>query len=482
MSMELESKIKAALADIDSFQTDDCLDTDIIGHYVENTMDDQGREAVEKHLHSCLYCLKQLNDMTALQHFQRQAVTKRHKEQQSLANVLTFVEKLREFFNFTVNPWRFSAIGLATAWVIFIASSFVLRQAGHEAGFPQLNRDAFVKIQALNEAGSILSEQQGVVVGSDGLIASSLSHLAGASKLRITLKDGNTRDISQIWKDENKNLAVLKTDANALTSIPLGEITEIVGKKIYAVTDFAVSGIKISEAVASDIKEQSSRRNDGGGNEGGDRFIQVTTQADTIFKGAIVDEKGNLLGFLITEEKHINLATPAQEVQRLVKTSKAIPVSELKKISFSGDALNAYMKGILARDNQRWDDAITNLQSAIRLNNRLEGAYVELGYAYYRKQDFTNEAKAYEEALKINPNNPDALYSLAWNMESQRNYQQAIPLYEKALALAPEDAEIVYQLGLSYLAQGRKDKATEMSVRLKPLDRGLAELLRRLIR
>ena len=477
MSMELESKIKAALADIDSFQTDDCLDTDLIGHYVENTLDDQGREAVEKHLHSCLYCLKQLNDMTALQHFQRQAVTKRHKEQQSLANVLTFVEKLREFFNFTVNPCRFSAIGLATAWVIFIASSFVLRQAGHEAGFPQLNRDAFVKVQALNEAGSILAEQQGVVVGSDGLIASSLSHLAGASKLRITLKDGSTRDISQIWKDENKNLAVLKTDANALTSIPLGEITEIVGKKIYAVADPSSSNKGLQEALASDIKEFPSHKKDGGA-----KYIQVATQSVTATKGAIVDDKGRLLGFMITEEKHINLATPVGDVAKLVKSGKAIPVSQLKLVSFSGDALNAYMKGIMARDSQRWDEAISSLQTAIRLNPRLEGAYVELGYAYYRKQDFVNEAKAYEEALKINPDNPDALYSLAWNMESRGHYRQAIPLYEKALSLAPEDAEIIYQLGLSYLAQGKKDMATVMSERLKRLDPGLAELLRRLIK
>jgi tetratricopeptide (TPR) repeat protein len=475
--MELENNMKAALADIDSFQTADCLDTEIIDLYVENRLDDSEREIVEKHLHTCLYCLKQLNDMTALLHFQKQAAVNQHKKQQSQTTAPSLAERLREFFNFTINPWRFSAIGLATAWVIFFASSLVLKQAGHEAGFPQLNRNAFVKVQALNESGSVLGEQQGVVVGSEGLIASNLSHLAGASRLRITLKDGSSREISQIWKDEDKNLAVLKTDAAALTSIPLGDIKEIVGKKIYAVADFAVSGITINEAVASDIMELPSHRKEGGG-----KFIQVATHSDTVFKGAIVDEKGYLLGVLITEEKHINLATPARDVAQLVKTSRAISVGELKNISFSGDALNAYMKGILARDSQRWDEAVSNLQTAIRLNPRLEGAYVELGYAFYRKQNFSKEAEAYEAALKINPDNPDALYSLAWNMESRGSYQQAIPLYEKALALAPEDTEIIYQLGLSYLAQGKKDKASEMSRRLKRLDPGQAELLRRLIR
>lgn len=477
MSMELENKIKEAVSDIDSFKTADCLDIDIIGHYAENKLNDPERERSEKHLHTCLYCLKQLNDMTALQHYQRQASLRQCMEQQSKSKAPTFVERLQEFFNFTINPWRFSAIGLATAWVIFIASSLVFRQTGDKTGLPQLNRDAFVKVQALNEAGSIIGEQQGVVVGSEGLIASNLSRLAGASKLRITLKDGSSRDISQMWKDDDKNLAVLKTDSNALTSIPIGDVKEIVGKKIYAVADPSSSKQNLQESLASGIKEIPSRKKDGGA-----KYIQVATQSITATKGAILDEKGRLLGFIITEEKHINLATPVDDVAKLVKSGKAIPVSELKKVSFSGDALNAYMKGIMARDSQRWDEAISHLRTAVRLNPRLEGAYIELGYAYYRKQNFAREAEAYQAVLKINPDNPDALYSLAWNMESQGNYQQAVPLYEKALSLAPDDTEIIYQLGLSYLAQGRKDKASEMSVRLKHFDPGQAELLRRLIR
>jgi len=65
---------------------------------------------------------------------------------------------------------------------------------------------------------------------------------------------------------------------------------------------------------------------------------------------------------------------------------------------------------------------------------------------------------------------------------SRDNYQQAIPLHEKAPVLAPVDAEISGQFGLSYLAQGREDKDSEMSVRLKRLYLGQAELLKRLVK
>jgi Flp pilus assembly protein TadD len=476
--MELENNIKAALADIESFRTTDCLDLDAIQCYSANKLDAPEREGVEQHLHTCLYCLKQLNDMTALQHYQKQLSPKlQNKGQQAQTNAPSFSEKFLEFFSFAFNPWRLSAIGLATAWVIFIASSLTMRQDGSETGFPTINRAAFVSVQALNETGSVLKEQQGVVVGSEGLIAANLSHLAGASRLRVTFKDGSTRDIDRIWKDDDKNLAVLKTDAHALSSIPLGDIKEIVGKKIYAAADFAVSGIKISEAVASDIRELPSHKK--GGNN---KFIQVATQTRIASNAVIVDEQGHLLGFMVTDEKHINLATPVDDVARLAKSGKAIPVSELKNVNFSADALNYYMKGILARDSQRWDEAVGHLQKAVQLNPHLTGAHNELGYIYYKRQQYQQEALEYEAVLKIQPDNVDALFNMAENLESRGRYNEAIGYYEKALSLDPSDAETLNKLGLAYLAQGEKNKALRMYEQLQKIDRGSSEMQRRLIR
>jgi S1-C subfamily serine protease len=483
--MDLETVLKDALKDIESFRTPDCLDVPVIGQYAEKKLDSAQSAKVEEHLHTCLYCLKQLNDMTEMLHYEKHPEPLSPQLRQRLQEVIhlkpasqrpSFWEKLKELLSFSPLIWRYSAIGLATAWMLFLVNTYVIRPPEHHAGIPDFSRDAFVKVQALNDAGTVLREQQGVVVGSEGLIASNLTSLAGAGRIRITLKDGTTREISKIWKDDDKNLAVMKTDAHSLTAIPLGDITEIVGKRIYAVADPSHPSTGIHEAVASDIKELSSRRK-----EGGARYLQVATQTTTATKGAVIDDHGRLLGFLITEEKHINLATPASAVEELVKNGTPIPINELNQISFSGDAFNAYMKGILAREGQRWDEAITCFNKAIELNKRHEGAYIELGYAYYRKNDFEKEYAAYQKALEINENNVDALYSLGTNMESRGKYSEALPYYEKALLLDPKDKELLYQLGISYLAQGKKDKAMDMANRLKQYDRGQAELLRRLI-
>ena len=491
INMDIESKIKDALKGIDSFRTPDCLDDNTIGSYAENKLAEPQRITTEAHLRTCLYCLKQLNDMTEQLHYQKHPAPLSPRLEALLSErtpvqnprlsqsegIRSILQRVKEAFSFSPQQWRFSALGLATAWVVFLTSTAVLHQGGDKTGMPILDGSAFVKVQALSGSGSVLKEEQGVVIGSDGLIASKLAPLAGASKLQVTLKDGTIYQTDTLWKDEDNNLAVMRVGNKTLKAIPLGDISEIVGKRIYTVPDSPESAKGLQEALASDVKEFPNRKNDGG-----PKYIQVATQTVTASKGAIVDEHGRFLGLLITEEKHLNLATSVEDITKLAATSKAIPLSQLKQVNFSGEAFNAYMKGILARDAQRWGEAIKYYQKAVKLNPRLEGAYVELGYAFYRTKDFDREADAYNAALQINPDNADALFNLAENLESHYKYPEAIVLYEKALAIEPEDMEVLYQAGLSYLAQGNRDKATEMYNRLKTLDRGNAELLRRLIK
>jgi tetratricopeptide (TPR) repeat protein len=490
MDMEPEHTIKEALGNIEGLRTADCLDATILGRFAEKTLGEHEKQAAEAHLHTCLFCLKQLNDMTELLHYRKQRVPLpshlaerlrslkpgREEKQEESAASAGFLQKLKEFFTFTPRQWRFSALSLASAWMVFLVSVFAMRHAGNPMGTPTLNANAFVKVRALNDAGSILREEQGVVVGPNGLIASNLLPLAGASKLEITLKDGRTFQTANILKDEDKNLAVMRIDTNDLPSIPTADIEQIsVGQRIFAVADPSKSRKGFQEAMVSNFKEMPGRHKDGGV-----QYLQIATQTATTTRGALVDDRGRLLGFLITEEKHINIAAPAADVARLVKEGKAIPLSDLKNVTFSAEALNAYMKGILARDARRWDEAEKQFRKAVQLNPRLTGSRLELGDIYYREHLFDKEAEEYEEVLKIEPENVEALYDLAWNLESHGRYREAAVMYEKALALEPEDTDTLYQLGLSYLTLNEKEKAMAIYARLKMLEPGKAEMLRRL--
>ena len=484
--MDLESVLKDALQSIKSFRTPDCPESTAIGRFIDKKLDPVRTAAIEEHLQGCLYCLKQLNDMTEMLHYGRHPEPLSPRLRQRLREALhlhpalplsSVWERVRAQFLDTPRLWRYATIGLATAWGISLMLTARTPSPELQSAGPNFPHDAFVKVQTFNGAGTIIREQQGVVVDREGLIAANLSPLAGAARIRITFRDGSSREIDRIWKDDNRNLAVMKTDSRNLTAIPLGDISEIVGKRVYAVSGSGQADGGLQEAVASDIRELGGRQR-----EGGTRYLQVATQTTTETKGAVLDDKGRLLGFLITEEKHLNLATPVDDVKKLAEHGAGIPVSELKTTEFSGDAVSIYMKGLLANEGHRWDQAIGHFTRALQLNKRLEGAYVELGYAYFRKHDYEREGAAYREALKLNPDDSDALYSLAWNLESRGRYGEAIPLYEKALKFAPDDTELLYQLGLSYLAQGKKDKAVEICGQLEKFDKGQAGLLLRLIK
>ena len=151
--------------------------------------------------------------------------------------------------------------------------------------------------------------------------------------------------------------------------------------KVFFLSRTAPGGKKtFKESLISDFKQVPGRR------KGGSiQYIQLATLTTNAARGAIVDGQGKLIGFLVAQEKRISLAAPIAGAERLAKEGRAVPLSELKGVKFSAEALNLYLRGILARDEQRWDEAIDLLKKAVELNPHLEGARLELAYAYYRK-------------------------------------------------------------------------------------------------
>ena len=197
--------------------------------------------------------------------------------------------------------------------------------------------------------------------------------MVGASIIKITLRDGRTRTIKKVWKDEDYNFAVMKIEDDELPEIPMADIRNIkIGQKVFVVPDSDDDSEKESvEAIVCDFKPVPGRRDQKA------QFIQVSTQQSTRQTEKLIDEKGHFLGFQITEEKNINLAAPASSFRDLIKDNKPTLVSDLKHVGFSGRALSLYMKGITARDRKQVDEAISYFKQAIKLNPRLLGARLE---------------------------------------------------------------------------------------------------------
>ena len=122
--------------------------------------------------------------------------------------------------------WRYGAVGLIASCVVIICL-YVFLKPSTPSGIPLIDARSFVRVQALDDAGGVMGATNGVVVNPAGLIASSLHFLAGASTIRITLSDGRTFQTANVWRDEDRDLAVMKIDNESLPSMPVADISRV---------------------------------------------------------------------------------------------------------------------------------------------------------------------------------------------------------------------------------------------------------------
>ena len=493
MDKSFDEKLKKALENAGDLKTPDCPDIATIGLFIEGKLSKAEAMRAEKHICSCLYCLDQVLELRELLHCKNKwtqvsdnflgklgtlySENKRSERKSLHGFINAFVEQLAVFFSFPFRKWRYAIVSVVSICLTLAISMNFASPKKETAGLPELNPHAFVNVRALGNNGNIIKETQGIVVDPQGVVATSLSPLAGAISVQIILKDGKAFQIKNLWKDEGKNLAIMKIEGASLPSLKTTDLQQInIGEKAFIVTNTAQTKRAIHEVVISDLKTYAGRH----GTEG-IQYIQFASFGVQYTKGALIDKSGNLMGFMITEEKNINLAAPLKDGYRLISEQKPMPVNELKNITYSSDALKLHFKGILARNAQRQDEAIGFFKKAVELDPNLEAAHLELGFLYYKKRLFDLERKAYEDALKINPNNTDTLFYIATNMETMGQYEKAVKIFEKIIKLDPQDGDTYYELGLAYLAQGEKDKTIKMCAALREIDPGLAEKLKRII-
>ncbi|HEX8183854.1 MAG TPA: tetratricopeptide repeat protein, partial [Blastocatellia bacterium] len=96
---------------------------------------------------------------------------------------------------------------------------------------------------------------------------------------------------------------------------------------------------------------------------------------------------------------------------------------------------------------------------AIRIDNQLVGAHMNLAYLYLLKGAPEKTALALREVLRLDPNNADASHKLAWLMLSQHQYDACISFIETAKQSQAVSAPLLTALGEAYLRKGDVDKA-----------------------
>jgi hypothetical protein len=93
------------------------------------------------------------------------------------------------------------------------------------------------------------------------------------------------------------------------------------------------------------------------------------------------------------------------------------------------------------------DEAISLLNNNLKTNNKQEGSYVNLGFAYLKQNNIALAKNNYNKALALNPDNEQALLNLAAVYNIENNKTEALKLLKRILVINPKNEEVKQLMG-----------------------------------
>jgi tetratricopeptide (TPR) repeat protein len=140
-------------------------------------------------------------------------------------------------------------------------------------------------------------------------------------------------------------------------------------------------------------------------------------------------------------------------------------LNDVLKVSPNG-AVALNLLGTIRAKQGRLDEAEALFSRAVRADNRLVGARMNLAYLYLLKGAPEKTALELKEVLRLDPLNADASDRLAWVLLSQGRIDECIAFIEKAKLSRAPTAAVLDILGDAYLKKGDAVKAEENYLRV----------------
>ncbi|HEV2912508.1 MAG TPA: FG-GAP-like repeat-containing protein [Pyrinomonadaceae bacterium] len=116
-----------------------------------------------------------------------------------------------------------------------------------------------------------------------------------------------------------------------------------------------------------------------------------------------------------------------------------------------------YIMGLVARSQNRADDAINAFQRVLRIDPRDVGANVNLGQLLAQQRKYAEAVAAFRTAMAVEPYNLTAIYNLATALTRTGEREEGARMVQKFQALRQSGAGST--IGQNYLEQGRYAEA-----------------------
>jgi S1-C subfamily serine protease/Flp pilus assembly protein TadD len=276
---------------------------------------------------------------------------------------------------------------------------------------------AVVQVVIQNRKGRSLGGGSGFLIGKNGFIVTNYHVIEKAHKAQVVLADKSTLPVlGAAALDEEADLAILKV-AGQIGAQPLelaGNDLPPVGTKVYAIGSPLGLTQTLSDGLVSGHREIDDVA-----------VIQTTAPISPGSSGGpLLGTAGRVVGVttaFLKGGQNLNFAVPASHVARLL--------------------LRCAAEGQLTRfPLVRHSEAV---------------ACIERGRALFRRHDFDNAIKEFNEAIQIDPKNAIAYKHRgdAW-WDGKFDFDRAIQDYNQAIRLDPDEADTYYRRGRAHKGRG----------------------------
>ena len=94
----------------------------------------------------------------------------------------------------------------------------------------------------------------------------------------------------------------------------------------------------------------------------------------------------------------------------------------------------------------KFEEAILDYSSALKLNNKYYQAFYNRGYAENKLKRYENAIKDFTKAIGLNPDYSQAFNSRGFSNEKLTNFNEAVTDYQNAINLTPENKKYITDL------------------------------------
>ena len=118
-----------------------------------------------------------------------------------------------------------------------------------------------------------------------------------------------------------------------------------------------------------------------------------------------------------------------------------------------------FSRGMSYLKNGEVEDAISDLNKAIKLNPENAVTYFSRGKAYFKKGDPEKAISDYDKAIELNPGYTDVYFSRGYYYQTIGEYGKAISDYNKVISIRPRNAHAYNYRGSAYFIKEEYQKA-----------------------